>query len=234
MEYCNDMDNEGYITGVELSVTKEDLGELLYNSSSGFFGVGHAEKILMLVERDGDTSTKFQETRDFIVSHCIKELKHCTKEMDVIEREIKSLMKKFPYKLETMPGIETITAAAIVSEIGDIRRFASANKLLRYSGISPVSCSSGDKDKNFRNRQGNRRLYEIFRNIAARSICKGRNNQSPVNDAFLSYYNKKITQGKTRRQALIAVMSQIAKIVYSMMRDERAYVKPTISKTNNT
>lgn len=147
------------------------------------------------------------------------------------EYEIKNHMKQFPYKLETMPGIDTITAAMLISEIGDIKRFASADKLSRYSGISPVSCSSGDRDKDFRNKQGNRRLYEIFRNIASRSICKGRNKESPVNEIFLNYYNKKISQGKTKRQALISVMKQILKIVYSMMIHQREYIKPAIPKT---
>ena len=215
-------------------ITKEELAELLYNKSSGYFGISQAEKILMLVEKDGDTATEFQETRDFIVSNCLKEICHCNEELETIESEIKKLMKQFPYKLETMPGIDTVTAAMLISEIGDVRRFASADKLSRYSGISPIACSSGDKDKNFRNKQGNRRLYEIFRNIASRSICKGRNKQSPVNEVFLNYYNKKIVQGKTKRQALIAVMKQISKIVYSMMLHQREYIKPTIPKTENT
>ncbi len=212
-------------------VGKEELGEFLYNESSGFFGINQAEKILLLIKRDGDTSTEYQETRDFIVSHCIKEIKHCYEELKAIEYEIKNHMKQFPYKLETMPGIDTITAAMLISEIGDIKRFASADKLSRYSGISPVSCSSGDRDKDFRNKQGNRRLYEIFRNIASRSICKGRNKESPVNEIFLNYYNKKISQGKTKRQALISVMKQILKIVYSMMIHQREYIKPAIPKT---
>jgi transposase len=110
------------------------------------------------------------------------------------EYEIKNHMKQFPYKLETMPGIDTITAAMLISEIGDIKRFASADKLSRYSGISPVSCSSGDRDKDFRNKQGNRRLYEIFRNIASRSICKGRNKESPVNEIFPHATKQNITK----------------------------------------
>jgi hypothetical protein len=130
-----------------------------------------------------------------------------------------------------MPGIDTITAAMLISEIGDIRRFASSDKLSRYSGISTVACSSGDKDKNFRNKQGNRRLCEIFRDIASRNICRGRNKQSPINGVFLNYYNKKITQGKTKRQALIAVMRQISRVTYSIMLHESEYIKPTVSKT---
>jgi hypothetical protein len=34
-------------------------------------------------------------------------------------------------------------------------------------------------------------------------------------------------------QALIAVMRQIAKVIYSMMIHQREYIKPTVSKTEN-
>jgi hypothetical protein len=44
------------------------------------------------------------------------------------------------------------------------------------------------------------------------------------------YYNKKITQEKTKRQALIAVMRQISRVIYSMMLHESEYIKPTVSK----
>ncbi|WP_051983576.1 IS110 family RNA-guided transposase [Pseudobacteroides cellulosolvens] len=229
MEFFQNFPSPSKLRGI----TKEELAEFLSIHSSGFFGIEHAEKILKLVEKDGDTSTEYQETRDFIVSHCIKEIKHCNEELEVIEAEIKKHMKQFPYKLETMPGINTITAAMLISEIGDIRRFSSSDKMCRYSGISPVACSSGDKDKNFRNKQGNRRLYEIFRDIASRNICRGRDKKSPINETFLEYYNKKISQGKTKRQALIAVMRQITKVIYSMMIHQREYIKPTVSKTEN-
>lgn len=72
------------------------------------------------------------------------------------------LMKTLGYKLETMPGIDTMTAGKIIAEIGDINRFPNADKLARFSGIAPSFFGSGGKGKEQKSRQGNRGLYSIF------------------------------------------------------------------------
>ena len=43
--------------------------------------------------------------------------------MKYIERELKQLMNVLDYQLDTMPGIELVTASALIAEIGDVRRF---------------------------------------------------------------------------------------------------------------
>jgi transposase len=75
--------------------------------------------------------------------------------------------------LETMKGVDFVTAAAIIAEVGDVKRFANANKLAKFAGCSPVSNSSGDTERNVRNKYGNRKLYYIFQGIAARNISAG-------------------------------------------------------------
>ena len=54
--------------------------------------------------------------------------------MKYIERELKQLMNVLDYQLDTMPGIELVTASALIAEIGDVRRFPNANKLARFHG----------------------------------------------------------------------------------------------------
>ena len=43
-------------------------------------------------------------------------------------------MKTQPYKSETMKGVDFVTVATLVAEIGDIRRFANADKLVKFCG----------------------------------------------------------------------------------------------------
>lgn len=225
---------ETYPSPSKLSeVTAEELGEMLYKRSSGFFDTVKASQILELVEKDGDTTTGFQDSRDFMVSNCVKEIKQNNAELSTIEKEIKKLMKMLPYKLESFKGIDFITAAAIVAEIGDINRFASADKLAKFAGICPVSRSSGDTQKDIRNHFGNRRLHYIFQGIAARNINAGRNKDKPVNGIFYEYYNRKLSQGKTTNQAIKAVMRRLVNIVYGMMKSGKEYVHPDLSNKTN-
>ncbi|WP_084496274.1 transposase [Lacrimispora indolis] len=46
-----------------------------------------------------------------------------------------------------MPGIGTSIASKLIAEIGDIRRFANADKLARFAGVAPVKFSSAGKGK---------------------------------------------------------------------------------------
>ena len=209
-------------------VTAEELGEMLCKKSSGFFDTVKATQILELVKMDGDTTTGFQDSRDFMVSNCVKEIKQNNAELLTIENEIKKLMKMLPYKLESLKGVNFITAAAMVAEIGDINRFASSDKLAKYAGICPISRSSGDTQKDIKNRFGNRRLHYIIQGIAARNINAGRNKDKPVNGIFYEYYNRKLSQGKTTNQAIKAVMRRIVNIVYGMMKSGKEYVHPDL------
>ena len=46
-----------------------------------------------------------------------------------------------------MPGIAWVLAFTIAAEIGDIDRFATAKKLVGYSGLCPKVNQSGDRDR---------------------------------------------------------------------------------------
>jgi transposase len=48
--------------------------------------------------------------------------------------------------LMTVPGIGWVLAYTIAAEIGDIERFATANKLVGYTGLCPRVIQSGDRD----------------------------------------------------------------------------------------
>lgn len=54
--------------------------------------------------------------------------------MRYVERELKGLMSLLDVQLDTMPGIDLVTASALIAEIGDVRRFPNANKLARFAG----------------------------------------------------------------------------------------------------
>ncbi len=222
---------EHYPSPLKLNgVTLAELAAFLHEASSGFFSTAKAEQILDLVTRDGATESGYQSVRDFLVTACVSEVKHNNEEIGKIETAIKSLMDELGCKLETMIGIDLVTAAGFISEIGDIGRFPSVDKLAKYCGIAPIDYSSGSKDRILKNTRGNRTLYRLFRDLAARNINQGRNKNKPVNGIFYDYYQKKLTQGKTKHQAVVCVMRRLVNIVYGMMKHRTAYVHPYLPK----
>ncbi len=58
-----------------------------------------------------------------------------------------------------MPGIGNSTASKLIAEIGDIKRFPSADKLEKFAGVAHVKFSSSGKGKEQSSRQRNRQLH---------------------------------------------------------------------------
>jgi transposase len=68
--------------------------------------------------------------------------------IDACERDLAKLGADHPSMrlLLTVPGIGTVLAYTIASEIGDIARFSSPKKLAGYTGLCPLVRQSGNRD----------------------------------------------------------------------------------------
>ena len=208
-------------------VTDEELGAFLRKPSHNSCSTRKAKEILDIVESDGDTTREYQESRDFIIQSIVRDIAFKSEEIKKVEVEMKKLLKLLDLKLETIPGIDTVTAIALVAHIGDIKRFRNADKLAKFSGIAPVNFSSAGKGKDKKSKQGNRELYGVFYFLAVQQIQVSKKG-TPRNPVFLQYYKRKISEGKTKIQALVCVMRRLNNIIYGMMKNKSEYVMPNV------
>ncbi|MDV6040505.1 IS110 family transposase [Bacillus sp. SM-B1] len=206
----------------------KQLTAFLLDVSNNTCSVKKASDILKLVKEDGQTMKEYQEMRNFLVRSIVREIEFKKKEMKYIERELKQLVKLLDYQLETMPGIELVTASALIAEIGDVRRFPNANKLARFAGIAPVYFGSGGKGKTHKSKQGNRALHALFYNLAVQQVQVAKGSKLPRNPVFHAYYQKKLKEGKTKGQALVCIMRRLVNIIYGMMKYKTAYELPVV------
>ncbi|ANC07585.1 MULTISPECIES: IS110 family RNA-guided transposase [Bacillus cereus group] len=208
----------------------KQLTAFLLDVSNNTCSVKKASEILKLVKEDGHTMKEYQETRDFLVRSIVRDIEFKKTEIKYIERELKQLVKLLAYQLETMPGIELVTASALIAEIGDVRRFPNANKLARFAGIAPVYFGSGGKGKTHKSKQGNRALHALFYNLAVQQVQVAKGSKKPRNPVFHAYYQKKLKEGKTKGQALVCIMRRLVNIVYGMMKYKIAYELPVVEE----
>ncbi|HFR4180233.1 IS110 family transposase [Bacillus cereus] len=206
------------------------LTAFLLDVSNNTCSVKKASDILKLVKEDGQTMKEYQEMRNFLVRSIVREIEFKKKEMKYIERELKQLVKLLDYQLETIPGIELVTASALIAEIGDVRRFPNANKLARFAGIAPVYFGSGGKGKGHKSKQGNRALHALFYNLAVQQMQVAKGSKMPRNPVFHAYYQKKLKEGKTKGQALVCIMRRLVNVVYGMMKYTTAYELPIVEE----
>ena len=208
-------------------VSVEELSMTLREASRNSVSIKKAQRILDITSGDGETTEGYQDQRDFIVRSLVRELLYQKEEMTKVEEQMKKTEAMLKYQLQTMPGISTVTSCALISEIGDIHRFSSANKLAKFAGIAPVNFSSAGKGKDKVSKQGNRKLHGIFYFLAVQQVqvSKGK---IPRNQAFFNYYQKKIQEGKTKQQALVCVMRRLVNIIFGMMKSGSAYRMPIV------
>lgn len=71
------------------------------------------------------------------------------RQIDGCQRDLQRLGADHPYVslLQSVPGVGWVLGYTIASEIGDIHRFASAKKLVGYTGLCPRVYQSGQSDR---------------------------------------------------------------------------------------
>ncbi len=221
-------------SGTIKGVTVEELAEFLRIPSHNCCSTKRAAEILDLIEQDSVTERDYQFGRDFIVRSIVRHVRYHCEELEKIETVMEEMLKQQDCHLETLPGVNTVTACALIAYIGDIERFKSADKLANYAGVAPVCFSSAGKGKNTQNRsQGNRELYAVLYLLAMQQIQINTKGQAR-NPVMRAYYEGKISQGKTKIQALLCIMRRLVNIIYSMMKKKTVYVMPEMKdiKTN--
>lgn len=114
----------------------------------------------------------------------------------------------------TIPGIGYYSALLIVSEIGDVRRFANAKKLFSYAGIIPSERSSGERIRRGPiTKQGSTWLRWALVEAAQRQeICK----RSPFAKDL-----ERIAAKKGRKTATVAVARKILKAIYVLLKENQ-------------
>jgi transposase len=203
--------------------TVDELANFLKGPSQGKVGKAKAIEILGSL---GGTPAGFQEVRDEAVRSTIRQIEFNLLELERVECSMANFLKQFDCTLTSMNGIDVVTAAQMLSCIGDIRKFPTPAKLARYSGVAPVTYASGKKDLQFSNQRGNRELNSLFYCLAVRvSTVSGPTNRI-LNPFFYDYYKRKLSEGKTKRQAFKCVERRLVNIIWTMLTKNEEYVNP--------
>ncbi len=103
-------------------------------------------------------------------------------------------------------GIGPISAALLIGYTGDITRFPSKGHYATYNGTAPIEASSGPRQRHRLNPRGNRQLnYAIH--VAAIT-------QLRLPGEGRDYYDRKVAEGKTSKEAIRALKRRISDRVY--------------------
>lgn len=138
-------------------------------------------------------------------------------EMKETENEIAVLMKHTNQKIETLNGCGLVLGSKLIAEIKNIQRFRSSNSLAKYAGLCPREKSSGKTFKHIKTKSGNRKLNMVIHRIALSQISQSGNEKAK------EYFQKKLSQGKTKAQALCCLKRRLVDIIFMMLKYKQKY-----------
>jgi transposase len=108
-------------------------------------------------------------------------------------------------------GVGPVVAGLVIGDVRDISRFPSQDHFAAYDGTAPIEVSSGGRVIYRLSLRGNRRLNHAIHMAAVTQIryrhSKGR-----------AYYDKKIAEGKTPKEALRALKRQVSDAIYQRLK----------------
>jgi transposase len=108
--------------------------------------------------------------------------------------------------LATICGVDLLTAGALAGLLGPGRRFASDAQLAAYAGVAPLEASSAERVRHRLNRGGNRQRNALRYRIAL--------TQARCSPAARAYLARRVSEGKTKREALRALKRFLVRAVW--------------------
>jgi transposase len=129
-----------------------------------------------------------------------------TTDINALEKEIAVLVRQLAPSLLAVPGVAELTAAKIVGQTADVRRFKSKDAYARHNGTAPLPVWSANNTRHRLSRTGNRQLNCAIHRIAVTQIrC-----HPPAQD----YLKTRMAAGDTKTEALRALKRRLSDIVY--------------------
>jgi transposase len=191
--------------------------------------VSKLRRAYALAERSVGVQDGIQALQLALDQH-IEMLEHVQRQLAHAEEALIDVFLALPeakYML-SVPSLGIITAATILSEIGDPSHFRQAKQLVKLAGTQPVPNTSGrrSRSKTPMSHKGRPRLRTALFFAVARLV--------QVDDAFAQRYRQLQTRSKNplcKMQALGVLMNKLLRILWTLMRKHTFYVpdfQPTV------
>jgi transposase len=155
----------------------------------------------------------------------LAELTHIRQAIAELNRAIRALAKTDDYRnnvriLKTVPGVSVLTAMTLLTELYDINRFKTLDKLCSYVGLIPDTYSSGEKDrKTGMTKRSNAQLRVILIESAWTAVRK--------DPALMLAFNE-LCKHMTKTNAIVRIARKLLNRIRYVLKNQQEYVPAVI------
>ena len=169
-------------------------------------------------------SVELDEHSRWIVADLLEQFDAATARIDRIDARIAESLTEYEaiiQLLETVPGINRVSAMAILIELGPAMSvFPSARHCAAWAGICPGNNESAGKRRSGRLRRGNATLRAVLVECAHAAVR--------TRDCQFRSYHESLKCRIGYKRSVVAVAHKQLRTMFAMMRDGRAYQDPGI------
>lgn len=141
-----------------------------------------------------------------VAAEIVAHIRDLTVRERALEREITDRVAVIAPSLLALVGVGALTAAKIVAETADVRRFRSKDAFARHNGTAPLPVWSGNRERHRLSRTGNRQLNAAIHRIAI--------TQARCHPDAVAYLARRAEMHNTAGEARRALKRRLSDVVY--------------------
>jgi len=183
------------------------LCELVPGGVSKQIYAAAAARILDQIEPAGAV----QAARRELAGEFLADLRRIDAQRRDIRKKLTAAVRASGTTVTEVFGVGPAVAAAVIGDVRDISRFPGRDRFAAYNGTAPAEVSSGNRKVYRLSLRGNRRLNHAIHMAAVTQIRYGHTKGR-------AYYDKKIAEGKTAKEALRALKRQVSDAIYQHLK----------------
>jgi len=215
---------QAFPTAKDLAQAKPKQIEKIVRSIKGNnFDLKEIESLLRTAQ-NSIYSGRAKDARGTSLRILLRHIDTLSSSIEELETEIKQLLSpqepkdSFPGEnLLTIPGVGEKTLAAVLSYLGaDGSNFSDSTKAIGYVGFFPKIYQSGQSLWENKICKRGPKLLRWALYMAAVACLRH-------NPEMRNLYHKKLSQGKTEKQALICIAKKLLEIMLAMLKSGEAY-----------
>ena len=200
-----------------VSIGIDTLCNIVRKISRCKLGIDRAEKLYYAAKK----SVGITEGKEAILletSHLVSNIEAENRYIEGLEEQMVMYLQQIPYSqsILSIKGIGNITAAGLIGEVGDFKKFKTISEVMKLAGLDLFEVSSGKH-------KGRHHISKRGRALMRKLLFFAAINAVKSHGIMHARYQKMLKNGTPKIKALIAVSRKLLRIIFAIARDNTQY-----------